>query len=63
MHLNNLTDFPGKYSALGAGVTVVGGGSAVYLKNEHGVVIKLVSKTVGLRFNLATGGVKVKLTD
>jgi hypothetical protein len=62
MHLEKIADFPGQYSSFGAGVTLAGGGSAVYLKNQHGVVIKLMSKTEGLRFNLGAGGVKVKLT-
>jgi hypothetical protein len=31
------------------------------MKNEHGVVIKLLSTTQGLRFNLSGNGVKVQL--
>jgi hypothetical protein len=41
--------------------TVAGGGTAVYLKNEHGVVIKLVSTEVGLKFNLSADGVHIAL--
>jgi hypothetical protein len=62
-HLGKLTDFAGKYTAYSAGVTIAGGGSAAYMKNEHGVVIKLTSTTEGLRFNLAASGVTVKLTS
>jgi hypothetical protein len=61
MHLEKLSDFAGTYVAWGAGVTVAAGGSVVYMKNEHGVVIKLLSKTEGLRFNLSGNGVKVTL--
>ena len=61
MHLDKLADFSGRYVAWGAGVTLASGGSAVYMKNEHGVVIKLLSSTVGLRFNLSGNGVKVTL--
>jgi hypothetical protein len=61
MHTERLSDFAGTYVAWGAGVTVARGGSAVYLKNEHGVVIKLLSKTEGVRFNLSGSGVKVTL--
>jgi hypothetical protein len=61
MHLDKLSDFAGNYVAWGAGATIAGGGSAVYMKNEHGVVIKLVSAAVGLRFNLSANGVKVTL--
>jgi hypothetical protein len=60
-HLTSLSDFAGIYTAWSAGATVGGGGSAVYMKNEHGVVIKLLSATQGLRFNLSGNGVKVQL--
>jgi hypothetical protein len=62
-NLKTLADFNGNYVALAAGVTVAGGGSATYLKNEHGVVIKLHSTDVGLKFNLSADGVKVKLAS
>ena len=62
-NLKNLGDFSGSYSAVSAGATLGGGGSVAYLKNEHGVVIKVQSSTEGLRFNLAANGVTVKLTS
>ncbi len=60
-NLKKLSDFAGNYVEVTAGLTIAGGGSAAYLKNEHGVVIKLVATTVGLRFNLSADGVSVKL--
>jgi hypothetical protein len=60
-NLTNLQDFDGNYAAVAAGATVGGGASVAYLKNEHGVVIKLHSTTVGLRFNLSADGVHIKL--
>src|SRR5271163_4784076 len=62
-NLKNPEDLNGNYTAVSAGLTIAGGGSASYLKNEHGVVIKLLSTTRGLRFNLAAHGVRVKLTN
>ena len=62
-NLKNLQDLDGNYVAASAGLTVAGGGSADYLKNEHGVVIKLLSTSRGLRFNLSASGVKVKLQN
>jgi len=56
----NLSDFEGSYVAWGAGATLGSGGSAVYMKNEHGVLIKLISTTSRLRFNLSGNGVKIK---
>lgn len=60
-NLKQLSDFPGNYVEVSAGATLAGGGSVAYLRNEHGVVIKLESTTVGLRFNLSAEGVSVKL--
>jgi hypothetical protein len=59
--LKKLSDFSGNYVAAGAGITLAGGGTATYLKNEHGVVIKLVSTDVGLKFNLSADGVHISL--
>jgi hypothetical protein len=59
--LKNLGDFDGNYSAVTAGITVAGGGSAALLKNQHGVVIKLLSTTEGPRFNLSANGIDIKL--
>src|SRR5689334_10806584 len=61
--LNQLSDFAGNYVAAGAGIAIAGGGTAVYLKNEHGVVIKLVSTDVGLKFKLSADGVHVVLKN
>jgi hypothetical protein len=45
-HLTRLQDFAGGYEAVAAGATIGRGGSLAYLKNEHGVVIKLHSSTI-----------------
>jgi hypothetical protein len=60
-HLSKLSDFTGNYVAFAAGIAVAGGGTATYLKNEHGVVIRLLAKDVGLKFNLSADGVHVAL--
>jgi hypothetical protein len=62
-HLKSVADFSGNYVAAGAGITIAGGGTAVYLKNEHGVVIKLIATEVGLKFKLSADGVKITLKD
>ena len=62
-HLNKLSDFDGNYVALSAGAAIAGGGNAVYLQNQNGVVIKVVSTEVGLRFNLAASGVSITLQN
>ena len=60
-NLKQLSDFSGNYVALGAGITIAGGGTGLYLKNDHGVVIKLVATDVGLKFKLSSDGVHVAL--
>ena len=62
-NLTTLKDFNGNYAAASAGLTVGGGGSAAVLRNEHGVVIKLLSTTEGLRFNLSADGVNIQLAS
>src|SRR5215469_17316630 len=62
-NLKNLSDFNGNYTAVTAGLTIAGGGSAAVLRNEHGVVIKLLSTTQGLRFNLSANAVGINLKD
>jgi hypothetical protein len=61
MRLRKLSDFSGTYSGLGAEATAADGGAATYLKNERGVVIKLVARDAGLRFSLSVDGVRVRL--
>lgn len=60
-NLKDISDFSGNYFAADAGIAVAGGGTAIYLKNEHGVVIKLASTDVGLKFNLSANGVRIAL--
>jgi len=62
-NLRDLDDFNGNYTAATAGLTVGGGGSAAALRNANGVVIKLLSTTQGLRFNLSAAGIRVQLAN
>jgi hypothetical protein len=62
-NLKQLSDFAGNYVAAGAGIAIAGGGTGVYLKNDHGVVIKLVSTDVGVKFKLSGDGVHVSLKN
>jgi hypothetical protein len=62
-HLQKLTDFSGAYVAVAAGAAVGGGGNAVYLKNSKGVILVVLVKETGLRFDFSAGTVKVALSD
>lgn len=60
-NLKNLADFPGKYVAGKAGVTLAGGASVVGAKNSKGVSVKLRSTQTGLDFTLGPEGITFKL--
>jgi hypothetical protein len=62
-NLKKLADFSGTYAAAEAGAAVVNGVNAIYLRNEHGVVIKLIADQTGLRFNLSADGVRITLNN
>jgi hypothetical protein len=60
-HLKSLDDFNGNYAAAEAGATVGGGGGAVAMQNQNGVVVHLVSTTRGVKLTLGASGVKMEL--
>jgi hypothetical protein len=62
-HLKKLSDFDGNYVAFSAGAALAGGEDALYLRNQHGVVIKLSDTEIGLRFDLAASGVNIVLNS
>ncbi len=62
-HLKKLEDLPGNYTSVAAGATIGGGGAAVAMRNQNGVVIEALSTTQGLKVSLATGGANIKLKD
>ena len=59
--LKTLEDFSGTYVAGGAGVTIFGGGEAVTMKNQNGVVVELTTSNLGINFKLAASGIRLKL--
>ena len=62
-NLKSIDDFNGNYTAVGAGLTAAGGGSAVAMKNQNGVTVQLVSTTVGVKFALGGAGVDMKIKE
>jgi hypothetical protein len=62
-NLKNLADFNGTYTTVTAEATVAGGAGGTTMKNQNGVILKLVSTTQGINFKLALEGVKFTLTD
>ena len=60
--LKKLKDFNGTYTTVSAEATVAGGAGGTTMKNQNGVLIKLVSTTQGVNLKLALEGVKLTLT-
>jgi hypothetical protein len=60
-NLKSLRDFDGNYTAVGAGVTLAGGGSAVSMKNQNSVRVDLSATTRGVDFTLGGGGVDMHI--
>jgi hypothetical protein len=60
-NLARLDDFAGTYVAVEAGAAAGIGGSAVSMRNEHGVVISLRSDVEGVQLSLGAEGVRITL--
>jgi hypothetical protein len=58
--LRNVEDFNGTYKSFDAQDNVAGSAT---MKNQNGVVIKLVATTLGLKFKLPVGSMNVELED
>jgi len=60
--LKDPNKFAGTYTKFDASATLGGGAGALHLKNEHGVIMKLTSRTQGLQLNVGSAsGVKVTM--
>jgi hypothetical protein len=62
-HLNNIADFPGKYSLVRGGATAGEGFAGVYLRNDKDVSIELKIKAKGLALTVGVSGVTIELVD
>ena len=60
-HLTKLDDFDGTYVAVGAGLTVAGGGAVAAMKNQNGVTIQVKSTTQGAKVVIGGSGVSIQL--
>ena len=60
-HLKTLKNFEGNYTAAGAGITLVGGRSAVDMTNQNGVRVRVISTNRGVDLTLGGGGVELRI--
>jgi hypothetical protein len=60
--LKEISKFPGTYTKLDISIALGGGVGGLRLKNEHGVIMRLESRTQGLQLNVGSAsGIKVTL--
>jgi hypothetical protein len=59
--LPKVDDFNGTYTAYTVGSTIGGGGSVATMRNQNGVVIRVVSTTQGLNLTLSASGVSMRI--
>jgi hypothetical protein len=52
--LTSVSDFPGTFTKLDAGVALGGGMGGLRLKNQNGVILVLRSRTEGVDLNLGS---------
>jgi hypothetical protein len=60
-HLKTLNDFDGNYTAVGAGITLAGGRSAVTMSNQNGVRVRVISTNRGVDLTLGGAGVDLRI--
>ena len=58
-YMHDVSDFPGTYTAVGAGGALVGGAGGVQLKNDKGVMISLRGIRAGLELAANLTGVQI----
>jgi hypothetical protein len=59
--LHKIEDFNGTYTAYAVGSTIGGGGSVASLRNQNGVVIRVVATNQGLKLTLSASGVRMTI--
>jgi hypothetical protein len=55
-NMNSLSQFPGNYAAVGAGVTLAGGVAGLKMQNQSGVIINLYAVQQGVQLNIGPQG-------
>ncbi len=60
-NMNNVSQFPGNYAAVGAGVTLAGGVAGLKMQNQSGVIINLYAVQQGVQLNIGPQGFNISL--
>jgi hypothetical protein len=59
--LKDISKFEGTYTKLEASITLAGGVGGLHLKNQHGVIMRLTSRTQGVQLKVGLDGLKVSM--
>jgi hypothetical protein len=62
-NMNDISDLEGTYFQARAGLTVVKGRGGLWLKNNKGVTLHIVTKTTGLALSVGMEGLNLELVD
>ena len=61
--LNDIADFPGKYSELRGGLTLGKGVGGYYVHNDKGVVLELKTHAEGVALSIGVTGLTIQMVD
>jgi hypothetical protein len=59
--LNDIADFPGRYSEARAGLTVAKGEGALYIRNDNDVVIEVRTHADGVALSVGATGLTIEM--
>jgi hypothetical protein len=59
--LDDVSKFAGTYTNFETNIALGGGAGGLRLKNEHGVIMRLVARTQGVQLKIGLDGLKVTL--
>jgi hypothetical protein len=60
-NLSSVSQFPGNYAAVGAGVTLAGGMAGLKMQNQNGVIINLYAVQQGVQLNIGPQGFNITM--
>jgi hypothetical protein len=60
-HMVNVSQFPGNYAAVGAGVAIAGGMAGLKMQNQSGVIINLYAVQQGVQLNIGPQGFNITM--
>ncbi|HZE21776.1 MAG TPA: hypothetical protein VE082_06965 [Desulfobaccales bacterium] len=58
-NMKNVSQFPGNYAALGAGISLAGGMAGLNMENQNGVIINLSATQQGVQLNIGPQGFNI----